>query len=277
MAEHYGISIEEIFDSMESRFLSDRAQGVAATIGYKIYGTGGGAWQLLIDNGKMKLEKGTGTLDKCNVVIATDAETFAGINLGKITADEALASGKLSIKGDALLMSSVLPKVFRAFCAVPTTDSQQSEELLRLSVVTSVAQRFATGPVMGRWFKGLKEKKFMANKCPQCGRTQIPPREICADCRVVCPEFIEVGPEATVTAIDKVFYASPDPLTGKVRETPYASFFMVLDGSSPTESLNHEIKKEDFLRLQKGSRVRPVWAEHTTGSFKDLLYFEIVD
>jgi len=237
---------------------------------------GAGAWRLLIDNGKMKLEKGMGNSDNCDVVIEADAETFAGINLGKIKADEVLASGKLSIKGDASLMSSVLPKVFLPFRIAPTTDSQ-SEELLHLSVVTSVAQRFATGPVMGRWFKGLKDKKFIANKCPQCGRTQVPPREICADCRVACSEFIEVGPEATVTAIDKVFYASPDPLTGKVRETPYASFFMVLDGSSPTESLNHEIKKDDFRRLQKGSRVRPVWAEHRTGSFKDLLYFEIVD
>jgi uncharacterized OB-fold protein len=173
------------------------------------------------------------------------------------------------------IVSHTLPKVFHPFPAAP--QKAPGRELIRLAAVNSIGQRFATGSAMGRWFKGLQEKKFLANRCPQCGRTQIPPREACADCRVRCTEFIEVGPQGTVTAIDKVFYASPDPLTGKVRETPYAAFFMVLDGATPAESFSHEIKREDLHRLQKGSRVRPVWSAHRTGSFKDLLYFEIAD
>jgi uncharacterized OB-fold protein len=90
-------------------------------------------------------------------------------------------------------------------------------------------------------------------------------------------DFIEVGPKGTVTVIDKVYFASPDPLTGNVRQTPYAALFMVLDGSTPGEGFAHELKPEDLDRVKIGSRVRPVWAENRTGYYRDLLYFEIDD
>ena len=151
------------------------------------------------------------------------------------------------------------------------------EELIWLRCMPTIKQRFATGPVMGKWLKGLKDKKFYANRCPKCGRTQTPPREICANCRVRCEEFVEVGPNATVTTIDRVLYASPDPLTGKVRSTPYATLSMVLDGSTPDDSFSHELKQEDIGRIKEGMKIRPVWAEERTGSYKDLLYFEIAE
>jgi uncharacterized OB-fold protein/putative sterol carrier protein len=276
MAEYFGIRIEEIFNSMEARFLPQGAQGIRAAIGYRVSGEGGGAWKLTVDDGKMKLEKLAGDPQGCDLVITADAATFAGITSGKLNAADAFGAGKISAMGDATIMSKVLPKVFSPFQAAGRPE-EKGEELIRRDCVTSIRQRFATGSVMGTWFKGLKEKKFLANKCPRCGRTQVPPREACAECRVRCTEYMEVGPEATVTAIDKVFYASPDPLTGKVRETPYAAFFMVLDGCTRADSFSHEIKREDFKRLKTGSRVKPVWAENRTGSFKDLLYFEIIE
>lgn len=152
-----------------------------------------------------------------------------------------------------------------------------SSELICLSVMNSIGQRFATGPVMGRWFAGLKERKFLANRCPVCGRTQIPPREGCAVCRVRVTEFVELGPKGTVTAYDLVYYASPDPLTGRIRETPYVVLYIMLDGATEQEAFSLELKKEDIPRLTIGARVRPVWAQNTTGSFGDVLYFEIDD
>ena len=128
---------------------------------------------------------------------------------------------------------------------------------------------------MGKWFAGLREKKFLANKCPECGRTQIPPREICAICRVRVNEFVELGPEGTVTNFDIVYFASPDPLTGAVRDTPYAPIYVVLDGASEREAFAFELKKEDISRIKVGARVRPVWAENPAGSFRDVLYFEL--
>jgi uncharacterized OB-fold protein len=153
----------------------------------------------------------------------------------------------------------------------------QAKELISLQILPSLDCRFATGPIMGKWFHGLKEKKFYATKCPKCGRTQAPPSEACAECVVRTPEFVEVGPKGTVLNFDTSYYASPDPLTGKVRSTPYTTLYFKLDGTTPEDAFNFDLKAEDIPRIKIGSRLRPVWNEVRTGSVNDLLYFEIDD
>ncbi len=145
----------------------------------------------------------------------------------------------------------------------------------------SVNQRFATGPVMGKFLKGLKEKKILANKCPQCGRLQLAPREVCAVCRVEATGWLEVGPKGNLEVIEIVYYASPDPLTGETRETPYGSIHVLLDGCRGNETFWHLLRKDQIFRVResqgevKGTRLRPVWAERRTGSIHDIQYFEI--
>ena len=150
----------------------------------------------------------------------------------------------------------------------------QAEELIALSVVNSINYRFASGPIQGRFLAGLKDKKFFATKCPKCGRIQTPAREICAVCVVRSEEFVEVGPKATVANYDIVYFASPDPLTGHLRPTPYASLFLWLDGSTPDDCFIFDLKSEDIPKLRRGLKVRPVWNEVRTGSVGDILYFE---
>ena len=152
----------------------------------------------------------------------------------------------------------------------------QAEELISLQVVNSIDYCFPTGPIMGKWFQGLKDKKFYATKCPSCGRTMTPPRGCCALCVVRSEEFVEVGPKGTVVNYDIAYYASPDPLTGKVRATPYSALFVKLDGSNQ-DVFAHEIKDEDIPKLKLGARVRPVWNDVRGGNIKDLLCFEIDD
>ncbi|MGD0277445.1 MAG: hypothetical protein ABSB79_15600, partial [Syntrophales bacterium] len=74
-----------------------------------------------------------------------------------------------------------------------------------------------------------------------------------------------------------VYYASPDPLTGVVRNTPYAGVFVMLDGATEQEALSFELKTEDIPKLKKGARVRPVWSDKPKGHFSDILYFEIIN
>ncbi len=77
--------------------------------------------------------------------------------------------------------------------------------------------------------------------------------------------------------MDIVYYASPDPLTGKVRSTPYVTLYLWMDGSTPGECLSFDLNPKDTHRIKKGMRVRPVWNEIRTGGIDDLLYFEIDD
>ena len=152
---------------------------------------------------------------------------------------------------------------------------QRAQELICLRCVPTIHQRFATGPVMGKWYAGFREKKFWGNKCNICGRTQIPPREICAECRVRVHKYSEVGPKGEICEMDVYLYASPDPLTGKIRETPYAQLYILLDGASAGDTFCHRLKPEDIPIAKIGDRVRAVWARETSGEFADLLYFEL--
>jgi uncharacterized OB-fold protein/putative sterol carrier protein len=257
---------------MVERFRPDKAEGVDMRIGYDLSGKGGGRWTISIRDKTCIVKKGVDT--GCTVVMRMDAEVFVDLNLGKLDGATAFSSGKVRIDGD-MSAAGATAKLFKKY-ELPG-EEKQGEELISLKCVTSIHQRFATGPHMGKWFAGLKEKKLYASQCPLCGRTQIPPREICAVCRVRADAFVEVGPKATVVLVDVVYYASPDPLTGKVRQTPYGGVFMVLDGASPGESFAHELKPADIDRVKPGMRVKAVWAEQRTGSFTDLPYFEIDD
>ena len=275
MTEYFGTNVEAIFDTMPERFRPDQVKDVDVTIGYDITGEGGGKWVVTIQQETLKVEKISGDLPPCSVTITADAQTFIGGTLGKIDLGTALSAGKFKVNGDISIMTGIVPKAFKKFKAAG--DEPKAEELISLKTSTSIDQRFATGPHMGKWFKGLKEKKFYASRCPSCGRTQVPPREVCAECVVRSDEFIEIGPKGTVANMDGVYYASPDPLTGKVRSTPYVTLYLWMDGSTPGECLSFDLNPKDTHRIKRGMRVRPVWNEVRTGGIDDLLYFEIDD
>ena len=263
------ISARDILATVESRFRPDKAEGVAMNIGYDLTGAEGGQWTLQIKDGQCKVREGfAGDL---TVKLIMDASVYAGMMTGAIDGTSAFTSGQVRIEGD-MMAAAATAKFFHKFV---DPNAKEAEELICLRATNALEQRFASGPVMGKWFAGLREKKFLANKCPACGRTQIPPREICAICRVRVNEFVELGPNGTVTNFDIVYFASPDPLTGAGRDTPYAPIYVVLDGATEQDAFAFELKKEDIGGLKVGVRVRPVWAEKPTGSFRDVLYFEL--
>jgi hypothetical protein len=259
----------DILKAMESLFRPDKAKDVTMNIGYDLTGEGGGQWTLQIRNEQCKLREGFA--DDLTVKLVMDAGVYTGMMLGTIDGAAAFTSGQVKVEGD-MMAAAATGRFFRKYV---DPGAMEAEELICLRVTNAIDQRFASGHVMGRWFAGLREKKFLANKCPECGRTQIPPREICAICRVRVHEFVELGPAGTVTNYDIVYFASPDPLTGAVRDTPYAPVYVVLDGATESEAFAFELKKEDLGRIRVGARVRPVWADKPRGSFKDLLYFEL--
>jgi hypothetical protein len=249
------VNARDILATVESRFRPDKAEGVSMNIGYDLTGADGGQWTLQIGDGQCKVREGFA--DNLTVKLIMDAGVYAGMMLGTIDGTSAFMSGQVRIEGD-MMAAAATAKFFDKYVDL---HAKEAEELICLRVTNAIDQRFASGPVMGKWYAGLREKKFLANKCPECGRTQIPPREICAICRVRVNEFVELGPAGTVTNYDLVYFASPDPLTGAVRDTPYAPIYVVLDGSTESEAFAFELKKEDLSRIKVGARVRPVWAQ----------------
>lgn len=284
MSKLYETTVADIIHSMPERFRPEESGDANFVVGYECLGEGGGSWKVSVSKGAVTVKSVKGELKDCTTIVrASGANAFIGVILGKINPVEAQMAGTLKIEGDTNVLTTVLPRLFRPYTlpgeeGASETASAQPEELLMLSVVNSVGQRYATGPMMGKWFEGFKEKKFYASLCPKCGRTLIPPKEICSDCRVRCTEFVELGPKATLTQCEIAYYASPDPLTGRVRKTPYATIYMMLDGASDKDCFSMDrMKKEDMAKMKIGSRVQPVWADEPTGGFDDILYFELCD
>ncbi|MBP1724467.1 MAG: hypothetical protein H6Q44_2172 [Deltaproteobacteria bacterium] len=268
--------IFDMFGTLEKRFQPARAEGLEVSIGYDIGGEDGGKWTAVIGGGKCTLKEGLE--EKLNVKLQAQASDWVALMLGKIDALSLLSAGKAAIAGDAKLALK-LGEIFAPY--VPPGEAVKEHELIVLRKTISVNQRFATGPVMGKFLKGLMEKKILANKCPKCGRLQLAPREVCAVCRVEATGWQEVGPKGNLEVIEIVYYASPDPLTGETRETPYGSIHVLLDGCRGNETFWHLLRRDQIFQVRetqggiKGTRLRPVWADSRAGSIHDIQYFEI--
>jgi len=271
--------IADMFGTIVARFKPEEAVDVDASFAYDLGGPDGGTWTVFIKDKKCSL---TTTIEgKPTVTLEfNDAKDYVDFILGKIDAQTLLAAGRASAKGDINLIQTKWPVMFEKY-QDPMGSAVPEQELLALKRVISVNQRYATGPVMGKFLKGLKDKKIIANKCPSCGRLQLPPREVCAECRVRVTDYVEVGPKGEVRYMDIVYYAMPDPLTGVARETPYGSIFILFDGCKGNETLPHFIRRDQIEKVQmgwnekKGTRVRPVWEDNRVGDIWDIKYFEI--
>jgi uncharacterized OB-fold protein/putative sterol carrier protein len=267
------VTVEDIFGTMESRVNPDGVKGITANYGYIITGTGGGEWTVSVKDGKVKVLK---SLHDPAVTTTVSAKDWIAITLGKLDGMTAFTSGRLKVEGDMGLLTKAT-KFFKKYQPPTAGLAEEQEELLVKKQVLSINQKFSTGPVMGKFLNSLKEKKILANKCPSCGRLQLPAREVCAECRVRADQWVEVGPQGTLTILDVAFYASPDPLTGDVRETPYCACHVLLDGCKGHETLWHELNPDDIGRAKRGMRVKPVWNPKRIGAITDILYFELTE
>lgn len=264
-------SVKDIIFSFIDRANYHLIKDENCSLGYDITGGGGGKWTVKIQGGKVYIEEG---LKGPDVVISMKDVDFIGFTLGELDALNLISSGRLKIDGDATLAQ----KSAKFFKKYTSSGKQDTEELIRLKQILSIPQRFSTGEVMGYFLYNLKNKKIMANRCPKCGRLQCPPREVCAICRVEADEWVEVGPNGILTVADIVYYASPDPLTGEIRKTPYITAYILLDGCSDPDTFWHEIDPDTpHEKLKKGALVRPVWNEKRIGAITDIKYFEVIE
>lgn len=267
-----GLTARAIVASLPARLRADKAAGVEARIGYEVTGDGGCQVTAVIHDGRCSLVEG---LVDCGVTQHVSAQDFVDLVLGKLDPMAAFSSGRLRVTGD-MDLAGMIPRLFARYVPQDARPTEKPEELIVRKCNISIPMRYATGPVMGRFLEALKDRRILANVCPQCGRKQIPPREVCAPCRCRVNDFVEVGPVGTLVYVETVYYASPDPLTGKTRETPYGDVRVLLDGCTGRETFWHLLKKDDLNNVERGDRLRPVWSDHRTGSIEDIVYFEKV-
>jgi uncharacterized OB-fold protein len=134
---------------------------------------------------------------------------------------------------------------------------------------------YAIGMHGSKFFKELKEKRFVGVKCRKCGKVYVPPRRVCGECYVEMDEFVQVGPGGKIGTFTILRYAFIDPETGVQKPVPYGYGFIHLDGADTY--FQHYIDIQDEKKIKIGARVEPVFAENRKGTIRDVEYFKVVE
>ncbi|HUR50764.1 MAG TPA: OB-fold domain-containing protein [Mycobacteriales bacterium] len=128
----------------------------------------------------------------------------------------------------------------------------------------------STGPVVGAFLTGLRDRKVLGAK-DSTGRVVVPPPEY--DARTAAPTdataLVEVGQEGVVTS----WAWNPTPRAGQPFDRPFAWVLVKLDGADTPMLHALDAPRE---QVETGQRVRVRWADETTGFINDIACFEVI-
>lgn len=127
--------------------------------------------------------------------------------------------------------------------------------------------RRSLGPVLGRFFTGLRERRLLATRT-SAGRVLMPPAEYDPETGAAVSDWVEVGPGGVVTTW--AWVARPRPR--QPLERPFAWALIRLDGADT--ALLHAVDAGAESEMSSGMRVRPRWRAEPAGGIRDIECFE---
>lgn len=151
---------------------------------------------------------------------------------------------------------------------MPNADEATAEtEVLRAPLVIEYPFSRTTGPVVGAFLTGLRERTLIGIKDSQ-GKVIVPPVEFDPHTAEDLTELVEVGPGGVVTSHAWV----PEPADKHPFDRPFAWVLVQLDGADT--SMLHVCDAGSPERVSTGMRVRPRWRDERVGEIGDLVCFE---
>ena len=145
--------------------------------------------------------------------------------------------------------------------------SEFSAEVLTADHVLEYPYKRSLGPVIGRFFTGLKARRIEGVRTTT-GRVIVPPTEYDPDTSESLTEFVEVGQSGVVTTW--AWVAEPRPNHPLSR--PFAWALVRLDGADT--AILHAVDAGDEAKMRTGMRVRVRWKPETEGDIHDIECFE---
>ncbi len=145
-----------------------------------------------------------------------------------------------------------------------------SSEILRAPHVLEYTYRRSVGPVLGRFFTALRDRRIEGCRTPS-GRVLVPPPEYDPETGDAIDELVPVGPEGVVTTWSWV----ARPRTKQPLDRPFAYALIRLDGADT--ALLHAVDAGRPEAMSTGMRVRPRWRDETQGEIADIVCFEPVE
>lgn len=125
----------------------------------------------------------------------------------------------------------------------------------------------SVGPVLGRFFAGLRDRRIVGVRARD-GRVLVPPQEFDPETGEALSDFAEVGPGGVVTSW--MWVSAPRPKHPLQR--PFAWALVRLDGAGT--ALLHAVDAGDETAMRTGMRVRVRWRDETVGDIHDIACFE---
>jgi uncharacterized OB-fold protein len=125
----------------------------------------------------------------------------------------------------------------------------------------------STGPVLGRFFTGLRDGVIVGARTSS-GQVLVPPPEFDPQTHEETGDFVEVSTVGTVTA----WSWCPQPVAGQPLDRPFAWVQVRLDGADGT--LLHALDVPSPDDVETGMRVQVRWAQERVGAITDIACME---
>jgi len=133
--------------------------------------------------------------------------------------------------------------------------------------VLEYAYKRSLGPVLGRFFTGLRDGKIEGIRT-RTGRVLVPPSEYDPETGEATPDdFVEVGPGGVV----KSWAWVSAPRSSHPLPHPFAFALVELDGADT--ALMHVVDTGDEAAMRSGMRVTPRWSAEKIGRIQDIEAF----
>jgi hypothetical protein len=123
----------------------------------------------------------------------------------------------------------------------------------------------SVGPVLGRFFTGLRDRQLIGARLSD-GRVAVPPPEFDPVTHAATADFIDVSDHGVVTSWTWV----SKPVQGQPLDRPFAFALVTLDGA--TTSMLHAVDAGSPDAMHTGMRVQARWADETVGAITDLVF-----
>lgn len=125
----------------------------------------------------------------------------------------------------------------------------------------------SVGPVLGRFFAGLRERRIEGMRA-RSGRVLVPPQEYDPETAESLDDWVTVGDAGVVTTWAWV----SEPRRNHPLDHAFAFALIRLDGAD--SAMLHAVDAVDESRMATGMRVRARWRDETQGDIHDIVCFE---
>jgi uncharacterized protein len=150
------------------------------------------------------------------------------------------------------------------------TQTEADDGVLRAPMVIEYPFSRTTGPVIGAFLTGLREKVLVGIKGSQ-GQVIVPPTEYDPVTAEELSEMVEVGPGGEVTTWAWVF----EPHQRHPLDHPFAWALVRMDGADT--GLLHAVDSGSPDAMRTGMAVRVRWRDEREGAITDIACFEPVE